>query len=90
MKSENLATFLNDLTALDRDFMHALTSARQLCNPAIADHPTVQVGRDIDKAPVAGIVGVLNGYLGLTGEPKIGAVYDDAGMLTGFTVLAQA
>lgn len=65
---------LNSMVAADPEAMRALVEHRVPCNEAMADHPTVQVGRRRDPGPYGdrpfevGMLGVLNGILGTQGE----------------------
>lgn len=84
--------YLNELLALDYDFVAALCTNRVPCNRAIATHPTVQVGLvhpggaaalkgsavdlDLMEHPVweAGLLGVLNGLVGIDEESGYGPI----------------
>jgi hypothetical protein len=82
-ETDDLIDYLNELVAIDPDFMTALVATRHPCNRALVDHPTVQVGLDRGRL-VAGILGVLNGFCGSyddgprQGWGAIAAIYDDA------------
>jgi hypothetical protein len=77
--TDDLIKFLNEVTALDRDFMFRLLKARVPCNQKIADHPSIQVGRAEEFGLVldqhegqsvewmAGVLGLLNGFCGTIG-----------------------
>lgn len=87
--TDDLISFLNSLVALDPGFVRALLDQRVPCNGAITHHPTVQVGT-VDGIHVAGILGVLNGYLGTFDDgPRAGwgpimAVFGPDGCLSRF------
>lgn len=68
-ETDDLIRFLNDLLAVDREFVTALLNHRPTCNEALADHPSVQVSAD-SGVYRTGVLGVLNGYAGTveTGE----------------------
>jgi len=83
---------LNSLLKLDASAIPALTDHRVQCNEALAEHPTVQVGRattwrkarpDLslseDAQHTVGLVGLLNGFFGMNeqGMGPIGALYQD-------------
>ena len=57
--------FLNSLLIVDRDAITRLISAHVPCNAAMADHPTVQVDVAIDRTYSVGVLGVLNGMIGV-------------------------
>lgn len=81
-EADDLIAFLNEIVETDRAFMQALVDFRPSCNAYLADHPTVQVGRERDGTHVAGIVGLLNGFIGAIDDgPRrgwgvIAAVYE--------------
>ena len=80
-EADELVAFLNDVAATDPDFMQKIVDFRPPCNAALAEHPTVQVGV-ADRQFVAGIIGILNGFIGTIDEgPRkgwgvIAAVYE--------------
>jgi hypothetical protein len=63
LEATAVCSYLNELIALDPAFMSAIVSHRPVCNAALAEHPTFQVGM-IDGAYCAGLIGLLNGFLG--------------------------
>jgi hypothetical protein len=88
---DKVLTFLNELVALDRAAVERLVETRVQCNDAIADHPSVQVGKDADGNPVVGLLGIVNGLMGTQPEGAnkpgwgyIAASFDDGGKLAGF------
>lgn len=89
-EAAELAEFLSQLVVLDRSFVEKLIDQRVLCNDAIADHPTVQVGEKRGRN-YAGILGVLNGFLGtidagpMAGWGALTAIYE-GGHLVRFEV----
>jgi hypothetical protein len=89
-----MVEYLNSLLDLDPAFVSALIQMRAPCNEAIALHPTVQVGMP-DGHPVAGFLGVVNGFLGTidhgkhTGWGPITVAYDSDGAFFGFVETAR-
>jgi hypothetical protein len=79
---------LNEMHRLDSAATAALVSARVPCNDALAGHPTVQVGIRAEGC-VVGLIGVINGILGMAGEPLVCSNHDDAtDALLGFSPYA--
>lgn len=78
--------YLNELIALDREVMHELVEGRVPCNEAIAGHPTAQISRDDEGKRVLGLLGVINGLIGVDKESwgYVAGIFDDNGNLTGF------
>ncbi|KAB2857372.1 MAG: hypothetical protein F9K41_04000 [Sphingopyxis terrae] len=64
-EADDLIAFLNEIVNTDPDFMQQLVDHRPPCNQLLADHPTVQVGAGMEHRNVAGILGLLNGFLGV-------------------------
>jgi hypothetical protein len=60
---EAIVSLLNEINEMDPSVLPALIEHRVPCNQKLADHPTVQVGKDADGYEV-GILGILNGLLG--------------------------
>jgi hypothetical protein len=108
--ADDLIAFLDSLAKIDPAAMGRLIAARTPCNDALANHPTVQAGTagDIrllqpgffkgqlpDDAPVVGMLGVLNGYLGTLedgagkGCGPITAVVELNGDVSGFYRTAE-
>jgi len=86
---KEIVSLLNELHKMDPEFTRNLVGTRFLCNEAVANHPSVQVG----LPPVgqdgfrAGVLGVLNGLLpDITS--RVCALYDDdnGDKLLGFDV----
>lgn len=83
---------LNRIHAADPRVMPLLLGTRVMCNEALADDPTVQVGcvrRTVDVVPgvwEVGFLGILNGIFGVdeTGWGYIAAKFSDAGDLIEF------
>lgn len=79
---EECIEVLNRIHAADPTVLPALIAHRVACNKAVADDPTVQVGRygppqsDIWEV---GLLGVINGIFGIRegSQGWIGAYYDD-------------
>jgi hypothetical protein len=84
---------LNDLLkdSTVRSNLTQLIEQRVVCSPALNDHPTVQVNVDKDGTCTVGLLGMLNGLVGVIGHgPRkewglIAAVLDDKGWITKFT-----
>jgi hypothetical protein len=80
--ADDLIAFLNEVLALDREFVSALVNHRVPVKSGIQEHPSIQVG-EVDGVLSAGILGLLNGYLGTidsgpyAGWGPIIAVFDD-------------
>ena len=74
-----LVSFLNELLAVDESAVYSLMETRVICNEAMLNHPTVQVATDEADVPVVGILGILNGFVGVDEESYgyIEAVYDE-------------
>jgi len=86
--AKDVVDYLNELMSIDPTLMHALIETRIPCNQALVDHPMVQVG-GTDEAPAAGLLGILNGFVGVREEDRRGyitAVYEEAGKLASFMV----
>lgn len=68
----------NEALANDYDAITKLIRSRVSCNQTLADHPTIQVGKDIsgDNAFDVGPLGLVNGVLGVLGLPLIAYQYD--------------
>ena len=63
-EADGLVKYLNELLAIDQDFVSRLVDHRVTCNEQLARHPSVQVGKS-EGDYRAGFLGVLNGYLGV-------------------------
>lgn len=64
---------LNEALALDPEAMsNLLLRARVNCNKGLADHPTIQSGKDKGQNNV-GLLGILNGMFGVD-EDQCGAI----------------
>lgn len=89
LQIEEALEVLNRIHAADPSVMPALIDHRVPCNRALADDPTVQVGRygppQSDMWEV-GLLGVVNGLFGTDDQSWgwIAAHYDDEHRLTGF------
>lgn len=88
-EADDLIAFLNEILNTDPDFMQQLVDHRLPCNQLLADHPTLQVGAGMEHRRVAGVLGLLNGFIGTIDEgPRqgwgaIAAIYQ-GGRLTSF------
>lgn len=94
-----LCAYLNELLEYDHEAIHDLVEARVPCSATLAEHPTVQVadaGRALDSGYLVGVLGVLNGYLGVynrnpaKGCGPLAAAYDDDGDLVRFVLTREA
>lgn len=61
---QEVLALLNAITLTDPKAATELINARVPCNEELANHPTIQVGKDDDGQIVVGILGVLNGLFG--------------------------
>ena len=70
---------LNRALAADRPAIAALIANRMPCNEALADDPTIQVGRQHGGFNV-GMLGILNGLFGVDGAGwgSIAGVFEDS------------
>lgn len=82
---------LNEISETDPTAMEWLVDNRITCNKALADHPTVQVHARDGIPPTVGMLGILNGIVGVIGEGErlagfglIAAVYDGDNNFVGF------
>lgn len=86
MEITNALAALNTALELDPVAMRELFGTRVWCNQELADHPSIQV-REEDGRFSVGVIGLLNGILGVNPETQAGylaAQYDDRNQLTGF------
>ncbi len=77
--AERVVELLNGMLEMDRPAVGALIANRVPCNRELADHPTVQVGRQHGGFHV-GLLGIVNGICGIddaTGWGAITAVFDE-------------
>lgn len=79
---------LNRVHQADPSVLPQLITMRVPCNEALADDPTVQVGRVKDNRLKweVGFLGIVNGIFGINeqGSGYIGAFFDDFGHLKNF------
>lgn len=74
---EEMCTVLNRMLKADPEAMRKLVLDRVPCNRALADDPTAQVAEDEDGTFTIGLIGVLNGILGIKeGWGPIAAIID--------------
>jgi hypothetical protein len=85
MRSEAVRV-LNEAIALDPEAVRLLCNARVPCNEALADHPSIQVGRgpsvgQSDHDWVVGMLGIVNGICGVddNGWGFVGVEFDECG-----------
>ena len=91
---EALADFfierLNEIAQADPEAMGKLIATRVPCNEALADHPTVQVRALKGEPPAVGVLGLLNGLVGIIedgprkGYGLITAIVENDGTCRGF------
>jgi hypothetical protein len=76
-----IISLLNEINGMDPTVLPALINYRVPCNQALADHPTVQVGKKTDGYEV-GLLGIINGLLGVKEDSTgyIGAKFKDGGL----------
>lgn len=64
MTTKQIAKFLNEALATDRNAIQCLFLMRMPCNKSMRDHPTIQVTTErAGKNPCVGFVGLLNGLI---------------------------
>lgn len=71
---------LNEYLGLDQEAMASLVEFRVPANDSLLNHPSVQVAVDEGSSPMVGILGILNGILGVIPGSQVGyitAVFDD-------------
>lgn len=68
---DRFLTFLNELVLLDREAVENLIETRVKCNQQLASHPTVQVMNAAEGAPIVGLLGILNGLVGVQPEGSV-------------------
>jgi hypothetical protein len=71
--AERICSFLNELLEIDRPAMGAMIANRVPCNEGLADHPTVQVGKQNGGYHV-GMLGILNGLCGIRQSNQFGLI----------------
>jgi len=72
-------TYLNEVLALDPEAITNLCEQRVFANPELVNHPTTQIGALRDSSPAVGLLGILNGLIGV--QPRnqwgyVSAVYE--------------
>lgn len=91
-RASEAVAILNGIHELDPTVLPCLLDYRVPCNQALADHPTVQVGRNpqlVVGGYEVGLLGILNGLFGVKDDDwgYIAAKYDESGKLTKFILL---
>jgi len=89
---DKVVTYLNELVSLDREAIEHLVETRVQCNKDLADHPHVQVSEDEEGNFLVGLLGIVNGLMGVQPEGAnkpgwgyVAASFDDkSGKLVGF------
>lgn len=83
--AERITQFLNELVKLDHRAVAALIAQRVPCNAALAEHPSVQIGkrRRTRVHYDVGMLGIVNGLCGTFADKSgpIAAVFEDAKLL---------
>lgn len=80
-----VVALLNEAFALDPEAINALVNTRVRCNEALGEHPTIQCGIDAEGHTTIGLLGILNGLVGVddVGYGAVAAVNQlDAGVWT--------
>ncbi len=83
---EHAVAAMNSMHKCDPTALRRLLEYRVSCNEELADHPTCQVGAELNKYDV-GMLGVINGIFGVVdiGSGYIAALVDeDTGDIQGF------
>lgn len=82
---------LNEANDADPDAMSRLISHRTPCNDRMANHPTIQVGKD-GSTFLVGMLGIINGIYGtrVNGHGFVAAITNDEGEILRFEKIADA
>ena len=93
--AQTIVDTLNEALEADREAINSLFSYRVLCNDALADHPTIQVGaynrETLEPTPdgpyTISILGIINGLAGVD-DKDIGFIqaHVENGNIDRFTV----
>jgi hypothetical protein len=78
--ADHAILILNKLLAVDPTVIRQMMDFRLPCSQALADDPTIQVALREDGAYAVGLVGIINGLLGIDDRgygPITGFVEDD-------------
>ena len=68
LTADQIVALLNEALSLDKAAIEALFAHRVACNQKIEDHPTIVVGDPMNGMPASlGVLGLLNGIVGLDG-----------------------
>lgn len=88
--ARELCQYLNDLIKYDADAIHNLCEARVQCNDALLHAPLVQIATDEGPYPMVGLLGVLNGFIGVQsdGWGYVVAIYGKEGRVERFMLAA--
>ncbi len=87
--ANKIVNFLNELLQVDKEAIEVLIDRRVKVNEQLLNHPTVQVSSEDGKTGSVGLLGILNGLVGVksNGWGYIVAHYDDeSGRLINFSV----
>ena len=63
--AQHVVGVLNDINDLDPILLPGLIAYRTVTNTAVANHPTVQVDTANGRPPTVGILGIINGIVGV-------------------------
>lgn len=87
--AQEMVDFLNEMFAIDPEWIKNICEYRPECNGGIVRHPTVQAF----SQNTAGFLGLINGFYGVhddgprKGFGAIGAKYCESGKLLGFMII---
>lgn len=91
--SVRIVELMNSAFKADPKAMEQLIEARVPCNTALRNHPTIQVGECAGESPRVGLLGILNGIVGVDfeGWGRVAATYsdDEPPQLIGFQELKR-
>jgi hypothetical protein len=90
MTAQQIVDLLNELHGLDPEFLQPLIETRVPCNEAVANHPTVTVDDPGPGKFTVGLLGILEGVVGIDGRIIGMVVDDDTKKCTGFRLLEPA
>lgn len=82
----DICEYLNELVAIDPAAIQRLMGSRVACNDGLLNHPTTQVSVTEGVGPCVGVLGLLNGLIGVGAASwgYVAAVYDDSHRLQCF------
>lgn len=86
MTSQQIVDLLNELLEFDPVAINALCKNRLPCNRALADHPTVTVDDPEPDKFTVGLLGIIEGIVGIDGQ-LVASIDDDNGGIVGFRLI---